>query len=197
MAPLAPPFPWPMVLQHRLNIRQPFPAKDDTFAPVENHEHLSLEDAKDYIYIRSPNCFIFIDIEAGNLCSSCKSYGTDHLKKCRQRMMKIDEPETKKKRTSFSSTTNLRYLSRDELEERLLQTQSKKRETSQKLARMSQKIGQEIANSGTNNLDEDQHRVLCAVMNNQSNPAFEEDSPQWLLWEQQQRNEMASFDNKV
>ena len=88
------------VIQARLNFKEPFLSKDgapNAFVEDQFHNQLIKDNFKIF---RSINCE-YLSNNENNICKSCL------------------EPERKRLRTSDTSAANLRYLSRDELIERV------------------------------------------------------------------------------
>ena len=96
---------------------------------VMNASNVEL-DKKDFNKVRHIDCKYFVQNK--NICEKCSNFANS-LRSIKSRYHKaVEEPEFKKQRASVSSTTNLRYLTREELIERLSNTQNHKREALKK-----------------------------------------------------------------
>ena len=93
------------------------------------------------------------------------------------------EPERKRLRTSDTSTANLRYLSREELIERVKNAQNQKKEAIRHASKLHKIVQKEIEMEGVE-LSKEQNENLSKVLK-ENPPDFEEGSPAWLLWQQQ------------
>ena len=93
---------------------------------------------------------------------------------------------------SVSSTTNLRYLTREELIERLSNAQNHKREALKKIAKLSKIVAASIEQEGATLGDE--NHIVNEIFN-ETPHTFAEDTPQFLLW-QQQKEEASKKDSR-
>ena len=169
------------VICARLEVNEPFPSENENTPGgiVENWEHCQL--IKDnFVYVRHPDCQYFCG--KGDICTNCFKY-TDFLRSCRSRLKNKDDSVRKRGRVSDDSTTNVRWLSRHELVQRLENTQHQKREAMKKVARMSSIINELIIKESVN-VSSDQHEFFSDVMK-RNEVDFQEDTPQGLLWQQQ------------
>ena len=167
------------VIQARLDIKQPFrDAKGNSIVGfIEDDLHNPLI-KENFMNVRHSSCLFFSD---ANLCEVCSNY-TNFLRSCKSRIS-ADEPERKKARVSDMSRTNYRFLSRDELEDRLANTQKQKKEAIQKVNRLSKIVGDFIQSDGVV-LENNDHDVFKTILNEQ-NIEFDAETPQGLLWQQQ------------
>ena len=177
------------IISRQLEINQKFSGTNGQ-PIIETIEHFPLHEKSDYKFLRSSDCGIFISNELPEkVCSSCKSFAHDTLRKIRQRNslnVPGESPPIKKSITSDTSSCNVRFLSREELIERLTNTQEKKRQLSRNIAMLNHRINEDIRTEGTSNIDDNQHNFLTEIITNVKNKSsFDEESPQWLLWEQQ------------
>ena len=93
------------------------------------------------------------------------------------------EPERKRLRTSDTSTANLRYLSREELIERVKNVQNQKKEAIRHASKLHKIVQKEVEIEGVE-LSKEQNENLSKILK-ENPPDFEEGSPAWLLWQQQ------------
>ena len=162
------------VIQARLNFKQPFLSKDgapNAFVEDKFHNQLIKDNFKIF---RSINC----EYLSSNENNICKSYflNQSFLRSCQSRLRQEDlEPERKKLRTSGTSTANLRYLSREELIERLKNAQNQKKEAIRHASKLHKIVQKEIEKEGV-----EQNEILSKELKENS-PDFEEGSPAWLL----------------
>jgi len=84
-----------------------------------------------------------------------------------------------------SSHTNYRYLNHNEKSQRMANLQRKKQESMKKLAYWSSRIREEIHENGLSVDDEQQAYFQETITLPNVEPPFDEETPQWLLWEQQ------------
>ena len=167
------------VINAKLEIRQPFLDKSESIIGIlENNAYVPLIKSN-FSNVRHKDCLSFC--KSGHLCSSCSDYQAV-LRKVRSRM-KQSMGDITHKRVSDDSHTNIKYLSREELEERLINTQKKKKESLRKIANLSVKINKLIKTNGVK-AQKSQHELFASIIQT-NNLEFEEDSPQWLLWQQQ------------
>ena len=74
---------------------------------------------------------------------------SEFLRSCRSRLRQEDlEPERKRLRTSDTSTANLRYLSREELIERVKNAQNQKKEAIRHASKLHKIVQKEIEKEG-------------------------------------------------
>ena len=169
------------VISARLEIKQPFPSDTGNLTEIVEYQgHAQLIKAN-FEIVRHLNCSYFVDLDE-KICKSCQNY-TNFLRSSRSRIKINLEPEKKKQRVSDSSKTNVRYLTREELEERLSQAQSAKREALKKVSNMAIKIKKLIQEEGVIVTEEESSLFKDIITSN--TPEFEEFSPQELLWNQQ------------
>ena len=100
------------------------------------------------------------------------------MRKTRSRIS--DEPERKKIRVSDTSKVNYRYLKKEELIERLSNTQKEKSKAIKTTMKMSILIRTCIKDEGVE-VDSAQHETLSRVIET-TEPDFDENSLQWLPW---------------
>ena len=167
------------IVQSKLEIRNPFEKEGKIIAVVENKQHVPLQKT-DFTIVRHSDCTVFCDV--GNICEVCLNHQSS-LRKSRARIKNLDEGERKAKWVLDTSTTNLKYLSREELEARLQNTQKQKRDSLRRIAKMSITISKLIATEGVC-LENDHQDALSEIIKSDA-PPFDNESPQWLLWEQQ------------
>ena len=187
------------IIESRLELKEPFPSIDGkcSIAVIENDAHVALDKKESFVVIRHTDCHLFVindavddncdtskdDNDDYHMCSKCKSYISTHLKTQRSRM--DIEPEEKKRRTSDSSTVNLKYLCREELVSKLQNAQSKKRELMRKVIKLNSLIEDDIKSKAVS-VDGNKHEILESVITSTDvGMDFNEDTPQWLLWQQQ------------
>ena len=166
-------------------ITEPFTSNAGSFlvARVENSEHVALDNFNEYKYVRHKDCLYFVEKDV-QLCKACADYANNRLSVFRWREENL-EPEEKKRRTSDSSHVNYRYLSKEELVERLTNIQKKKKEVICKLTQANEKIKERINVQGVG-VNDEQHGVLQDIITSpESKFEFDEETPQWLLWQQQ------------
>ena len=106
-------------------------------------------------------------------CGTCKNY-ENTLRKTRSRIS--DEAERKKMRVSDTSKVNYRYLKKEELIERLSNTQKEKSKTIKTTMKMLILISTCIKDEGVE-VDSTQHETLSRVIKT-TEPDFDENSPQ-------------------
>ena len=167
------------VVSNRLEINIPFQSKDGSkIANVENSLHQPLI-SEDYMYIRHSNCCLISN--DGKMCENCLSY-RNSIYQFRPKTGD-EEPQKKKSRTDPSSKTNYKYLTREELIERLNNIQKEKKEIIRKLTKSLKAVRKSISKEGVN-VENDQHQLFQQTINNHEQP-FDEQSPQGLLWQEQ------------
>ena len=112
------------VIQSRLDIKQPlFTENGNQNGIVMNDSNVEL-DKKFFNKVRHIDCKYFIQNK--QICEKCFHFANS-LRSTKSRYHKaVEEPEFKKQCVSVSSTTNLRYLTREELVERLNNAQNHK-----------------------------------------------------------------------
>ena len=93
----------------------------------------------------------------------------------------------KKRRVSDSSSTNKRFVSRGELEERLNLAQAKKQQLMQRVAKLTAQLDEDLSEKAIF-LDKSSHnfikKILSSEQSNNATSPFDEESAQWLLWQQ-------------
>ena len=140
---------------------------------VETDRHSMLKKGN-FKIIRNTNCnYLVRDLLRCEKCSSTRNT----LRAIRSRKVFLQNP------TSSDSNINHRFLSKDELIKRLQNAQSQRRETLKKVLSLSMKINI-IFDKESIKVSNDQRELLCNVITSDSN-SFEENSPMWLLWQQQ------------
>ena len=128
------------VINAKLEIRQSFLDKSESIIGIlENNAYVPLIKSN-FSNVRHKDCLSFC--KSGHSCSSCSV-----LRKVRSRM-KQSMGDITHKRVSDDSHTNIKYLSREELEEQLINTQKKKKESLRKIANLSVKINKLIETNG-------------------------------------------------
>ena len=170
------------VIQARLNFKEPFLSKDgapNAFVEDQFHNQLIKDNFKIF---RSINCE-YLSNNENNICKSCY-LNQSFFRSCQSRLSQEDlEPERKRLRTSDTSTANLRYLSREELIERVKNAQNQKKEAIRHASKLHKIVQKEIEKEGVE-LSKEQNENLSKVLK-ENPPDFEEGSPAWLLWQQQ------------
>ena len=96
--------------------------------------------------------------------------------------MKIRRLKARKKETK-DFRYNLRYLSREDLIERVKNAQNKKKKAVRYASKLHKIVHKGIQIEGVE-LSKEQNENLSKLLK-QSSPDFEEGSPAWLLWQQQ------------
>jgi len=91
--------------------------------------------------------------------------------------------ESKDERTASSSHTNIRYLTSEEKNSRIRNLQYDRKAALVKVVRMTCTIKDMIKKEGIT-LNEEHEKDISEIVCN-SEPNFEPDTPQWLLWQQQ------------
>ena len=162
-------------MANRINLEQPFKT-DGGEAIVESSKGSIVFESSSFDTIRHPNCKLFFSGK-GDACQECRS-----LDKKFQIYSKRDT-QKRDNRTSDSSFVNLRYLSKDELIERLRNTQQAKRVAIHQTMSLMDKLNKMIEKEGVE-LEQDHHAIVKKVIETES-PQIEEGTPQWLLWQQQ------------
>ena len=170
------------VIKSRFNYEELFVSRDgSTLGIVEDNLHNELNRNKFTIF-RGTHCS-YLTNDGSNVCQSCRS-NSNYLRTCQSRLSQASmEPAKKKLRTSDTSTTNPRYLSREELIERLRNAQNQKRDAIKRVSRLTKVIQKEIEMEGVT-LSKRQNDEFNNILINNT-PQFEENSPAWLLWQQQ------------
>ena len=126
------------------------------------------------------SCKGLISSKYVTICNTCKNY-ENTLRKTRFKLS--GEPERKNMRLSDSSKVSYRYFKKKELIERLSNTQKEKSKAIKTTMKMSIWINACIKDEGIV-VDSAQHETLSRVIET-AEPDFDENSPQWLLWQQQ------------
>lgn len=157
------------VISQKIDIKLP-----STNFLVETETHNLLGNKENYKIWRHNTCNFFI-LKSSVSCQNCKSL-IPTLRKSRSRQSSDG--------TTDSSSVNYRFLSREELIERLGNVQKKKKEVIQKLATLNSKVQEDIGKSGLV-LQEEEHNSFKKVLVENDDFEFEEETPQWLLWQQQ------------
>ena len=94
---------------------------------------------------------------------------------------------------SVSPPANLRYLTREELIERLNNAQNHKKEALRKIGKLSKIVAASIEQEGAT-LGDENHIIVNEIFN-KTPYTFAEDTPQFLLW-QQQKEEASKKDSR-
>ena len=149
--------------------------KGEVVAYVENEKGTQF-DFHSFRRIRHISCQGLITDDVA-ICDTCKNY-ENILTKTRSRIS--DEPERKKIRVSDTSKVNYRYLKKEELIERLSNTQKEKSKAIKTTMKMSILIRTCIKDEGVE-VDSAQHETLSRVIET-TEPDFDENSLQWLPW---------------
>ena len=167
------------IINEKLDISQPFlNEKGEVAAFIEDRDGQQSK-VSNYKVIYHVLCEIFTTSEM-KTCTKCKTYAST-LRKRRSRM--DQDSERKKLRASDSSTANYRFLTKVELMERLNNTQKEKQKSIQRVMNLTLSINNQIINEGVKTSKEQHSTLRCTVEN--AEPEFEENSPRWLLWQQQ------------
>ena len=170
------------LIKARLNFKEPFLSNDgqpNAFVEDQFHNQLIKDNFKIF---RSINCE-YISNNENNICKLC-FLNQSFLRSCRSRIRQEDlEPERKRPRTSDTSTANLRYLSREELIERVKNAQNQKKEAIRHASKLHKIVQKETEMEGVE-LSKEQNENLSKVLK-ENPPDLEEGSPAWLLWQQQ------------
>ena len=99
-------------------------------------------DNEEFNKVRHIDCKYFIQNK--QICEKCSNFANS-LRSNKLRFHKaVEEHELKKQRLSVSSTTNLRYLRREELVERLNNAQNHNRMALKKIAKLSKIVAASI-----------------------------------------------------
>ena len=167
------------VLQQKIEIRWPF---KDSGVNVESENHKTLLNPDEYSIFRKANCKLFTDGK-NNSCKICWDFAKNNLWRARSRLSG-DEPEKKRQRTSDTSTTNVKHLSREELVERLQNAQKVKRDSIKKVTRLTSMVAKNLEVEGIE-IDSNFGDVCQKILKESTGEMFPEESPQWLLWQQQ------------
>eukprot|EP00111_Clytia_hemisphaerica_P004585 TCONS_00013167-protein len=172
---------YPDVVQSRIVVDQPFPSNSGGISAIVESDECCIEFRKhNFNSVRHPNCSLLYNSEK-EMCDNCCSL--DKTFKVFQK--RIQEPIDFERRTCDISTTNLRHLSKDELIARLQNTQIAKREAIRKIVNLQSKINQMIEDESVE-LNETNHEIVKVVLDKEK-PEFPEGTPQWLLWQEQQK----------
>ena len=165
------------ICDEKLEIRHPYANS----AIFENKYHVPLR-KQDFKIIRHRDCNILCD-STTLICSQCSKFQAS-LRKTKSLMRKEKEdPNIRLNRTSDSSKANIKNLPRDQLIERLINVQKQKKYAIKKVLSMSAAINKLILKDGVT-ISSDQHSVCKEIMSD-NECSFDEDSPQFLLWQQQ------------
>lgn len=143
------------VIQNRISVNQPFlSASGQPSVIVESMDNLATYNKENFGIGRHPDCPVLFNGE-NMICDLCSSLE----KKFRVFRSRQFEDERKfERRTNEDSTANIRYLSREELVERLNKTQSAKREAIRKTVQLQSRIQALIDEKGV--ALEDEHSEL-------------------------------------
>ena len=153
------------IILNRLEIRQPFVAvnRNEVTAHVETFDHEELNSKMDYPYIRPVQCRLILDIGTNAYCDVCRSSINSHLRKQQSRVQDSLEPKVKKRRVSDSSSTNVRLLSRGDLEERLNLAQGKKLKMMQRVAKLTARMDEDLSRKAVS-LDTTAHDFIKSIL---------------------------------
>ena len=105
----------------------------------------------------------------------------------------IYDQKSETKRTSDSSRVNSRYFTHDELKTKLANVQLVKRDAIKRVMTLSIKVSQAIERNGVNSIE---HSDLFTEILEKNDVPFQENSPQWLLWEQQKEVQATKKDKR-
>ena len=175
------------IIQQRLDFKQPFLNCEGTevTAYLENENMVKL-DSETFSVIRAKNCDLLVPASQIK-CEKCSQIrGT--LRQIRSRKETVECQ--KASITSDTSTSNIRYLTRKELEERYQNGRKSKLDAIKKATRLSIRIKEIVDKEGI--LVEKKHGCLMKEILNTSEIGFYEESPRWLLWQQQKEQAFKS-----
>jgi len=170
------------IINSRLNLRDGL--LDDNGKSIynfetEHHYRLNISDIK---ILKHKYCEIF-STRNNKVCSVC-SKSKDSLRTIRARLNKSSlDPLSSTRRTSGDSSTNYRYLDREEIIERLINVQKQKHEALSKGSKLGQKLQKLLQKQGAF-LEKEQSEELGKNLDAEK-CSFDPESPQWLLWQQQ------------
>ena len=151
-------------------------AKPEHFKSVQNEDiafiqNFNLESWNDFSTIRHRDCFLLVKDKLR--CDVCSKYRAN-LNVLRGRIQK---------ESNKSQFTNDRYLSKDELLQKLKDLELEKKKSYQKISGLTHAIRNNIKEHGIC-ADEETYNIVKEAMEKEMCP-FAKDSPQFLLWEQQ------------
>ncbi|XP_065656351.1 uncharacterized protein LOC136081897 [Hydra vulgaris] len=136
-----------------------------------------LESVDDFTILRHESCEILCD-EKTQRCEKCDS--------CRN-FLKVSTFRLKNKEsdTGSSKTTNLKYLSHQELINKVKFLQQQKSTLTQRIIKLQARVKKLIKTDGLY-IDNDTHKIVKESLLSELNKnPFNSESPQFLLWEQQ------------
>lgn len=137
---------------------------------------------KNFSVVRHPQCMVLhISPNVTKMCTLCAS-----LRKKLKAYERGESGSTSVSRISDTSPVNLRFLSNDELRRRLENTQIAKKEAVRNALRLSTTVKELTELEGVS-ISDDLHGTMTDVLQKTDKSPFEEDTPQWLLWEQQKQ----------
>ena len=149
-------------------------AKPEHFKSVPKEDiafiqNLNLESWNDVSTIRDRDCFLLGKEKLR--CDVCSKHRAN-LNAMRERILK---------ESNKSQFRNDRYLSKDELLQKLKDLELEKKKCYQKITRLTHAIRNNITEHGIC-ADEETHNIVKEAMEEELHP-FAKDSPQFLLWE--------------
>ena len=153
------------VIQSKVDIKQPFMSS----ATCESTSNVPLLNKEEYKIIRHQDCGLMIKNDPSNLCENCKKY-IPYLKKCRSRINETTS-SARNNEAPDSSHTNYRYISREELVERLQHAQKKKKDALQKLAYINAKVKDDVEKKGVI-LEDAHHDLFQVIIKSSESPDF-------------------------
>ena len=161
------------VIGAKMDIKLPFSIS----RYITDKNHQKLNPVSSYSIVRADDCSLFHDGKR-EMCLACHTLN----KPLGKHKLNLGSPKSS---TDGSSHTNYRYLTHAEKDERMANLQRQKRDLVRKVIQLSKKVSESIETDGVT-IDNEDHEALCEIMNkSKSEPDFEEDTPQWLLWQQQ------------
>jgi len=166
------------ILERRVDIKEPFPATDSVRS---SHVEASVGKTKlvksNFDVIRHSQCQYAIFDGSKTRCLKCSDQ-RKNLYSLRTRSEKESD-----NRVSDSSKTNIRFLSRDELIQRLENAQKVKQEALKRVSKLSVKVA-EMVRTESVGLSKSSNELVKKVFEKQDF-TFEEGTPMSLLWQQQ------------
>ncbi|XP_065678109.1 uncharacterized protein LOC136093118 [Hydra vulgaris] len=142
-----------------------------------NIETKYLETVDDFTILRHKSCEILCN-EKTQRCKKCKN--------CKN-FLKVSNFRLKNKEsdTGSSKTTNLKYLSHQELIDKVKLLQQQKSTLTKRIIKLQAEVKKLIKTDGLY-IDNDTHKIVKESLLSESNKnPFDNESPQFLLWEQQ------------
>ena len=132
---------------------------------------------EDFTIIRSVNCHYLV--AGDDLCKECKKI----RKNLSTYRLRGSESHGLESNTSVDSTTNIRYLSIEELQLRCKNLQLSRKKCIKEAASMAIRLSKIVEGDGLR-VSSDNHEFFKNLLK-ECPTEFEEGSPQWLLWQQQ------------